>query len=501
VWAAGSVDYTTGHLEASNGSATITGIGTRWNVYLAGRELVAAGRTYTVLAVDEENQTATISPAWQGATDSYVVYSIRPYQGNANLIQFSLSGYPESWPIENLFGLPQDDDDITGLVKFGDALYVLKERHIYRIAQGADPVRDAEVKPACERGCVGHRCAVPVGGFLFCLDRQGIHAFAGSASPEQVNTPVADLWRIEADWLRLNWDADPCLWHGVHHEELGIIRWYVAMGGSPSPRHAICLDYRKNRWWAEEYPVAITASCLSGSVTGRPILGAQDGRLLTSDVGPLDLRVGDLAATRLTVVESLSAYTVQVNADVPNMVGAPLAIVEGRGRGQVRRLAAFTDDILEVDAPFIEEPDTSSVIQIGAVPYAFTTGDVSLEGDEVLPTQAVVLKYAPTGVADPEAFVGDNDEPVRTPLVTHLAVSRDGKPLRNDLTAFWGSARRRKSDPYVIEANLADSAALARVELDKRREADLPQDFSLQVAVQGFSGLERPRFLGVYLVG
>jgi hypothetical protein len=502
VWAAGSLDYAEGHLEATNGSETVTGVGTNWNVYLAGRELVASSRTYTVLEVDEDAQTATVSPAWQGATDAYVVYSIRPYQGNANLLYFSLAGQPESWPSENLFGLPQDDDDITGLVKFGDALYVLKERHIYRVAQGADPVRDAEVKPAAERGCVSHRCAVPVGGFLFCLDRQGVHAFVGDANPEQVSHPVADLWRIDADWLRINWDADPCRWHGVHHEELGVIRWYVAMTGSRDPLHAICLDYRRNRWWVEEYPVAITASCLSGSISGRPVLGGEDGRLMTSDYGPLDL-VGGEALTRFTVVEALSSYTLQLDDDLPDFrEGTPVSIVEGRGRGQTRRVAYITDDVLEVDAPWVEEPDTSSVLQVGAVPYYFTNGSVDLEESEIQTPQSVVLAYQPTGVADVSAVVRDGEKPVRTPLKAHLRVTRDeDRPLRNAADAFWGASRRRKSDPYVVEVDLASDAGTAKVNLDRRKELDIPESHEIQTAVEGFSGAERPRFLGLYVVG
>lgn len=502
VWAAGSRPYDTGHLEATNGSATVTGIGTAWNAYLAGRELVAAGASYTVVSVDADAQTAVVSPPWQGATDAYVHYAIRPYQGEANLLRFSLAGYPESWPDEHQFGLPQDDDDITGLVKFGDALYVLKERHIYRVAQGTDPLHDAQVLPAAERGCINSRCAVAVGGVLFCLDRQGIHAFTGDASPQPVSLPVADLFRQEADWLSVHWDVDACGWHAIHHEELGVIRWYITMAGSRAPQHAICLDYRRERWWVEEYPVTVTASCLAGGeLLGRPVLGAEDGRLVTSDVGPLDL-VGTAASTRFGVVAALSAYALQLDTAPPSLIGTPVAVVEGRGRGQVRRVAWVSDTTLEVDAPWSESPDATSVLQFGAVPYYATTARPDLEKAEVETPQAVVLRYQPTSVADPEAVVRRGELPVRVALKAHLQVTRDDDTvMENAVDAFWGALRRKLDDPSVLEVDLADQSSLAKANIDRRRELDIPKAYRLQATVLGFSGTERPRILGVHLLG
>lgn len=485
VVAVGTVDYQTGHAEVTNGSETVQGIGTAWNTSMIGWKFVCVD-TYIVVGVDKTAQTLTLDRAYQGGTDTLASYSLRPFAGEANLIRWSLAGYPESWPIENAFGLPQDDDEVTGLVKFNNSLFILKTRHIYQFNMGLDPLRDSQVRPIAQRGCVNHRCAVPVAGVCLMLDRQGVHAFSGGPSPETISLPVADLFRREGEWLRVNWDSELCLWHAVHMEEQCLVRWYVAMTGSRYPYHAICYDYRKNRWWVEEYPIAITSSVNSTEILGRPLLGAEDGLLLTSDVGPLDL-VPETGTTRLTVSAQLDDYAVELDGTPADAEGTTIAVVEGTGRGQWRVIADIDGSEVIADQPWSITLDDTSVVQIGAVPYYLQTGEFSKAKLEMDSPQAIQVEYTQSSY----------------PLSLYLGVLQDGATTEteNVLTIAWGSLYATTDDPRVKRIDLADRSGVAISNLDRQRERDMPVSYSISVILQGFSGESKPQIAEISVVG
>lgn len=490
-WACGSVNITTGMLEVANGSDSVIGVGTTFNKYQVGWELAVGGSTYTVYAVDEDTQELTLDRNYEGEDDNFATYSLHPFRAERNRIQFTLRGYPESWPVENFFILPNDDDDITGMTKFNDSLYVLKNRHIYRIGQGADPIRDAEIKPAAERGCISHRCAVPVGPICYLLDRQGIYAFANGAAPEPACIQIADVFRRESDWLKVNWEKDPCRWHAVHMEELSLIRWYVSMAGEDYPRHAIAFDYRRNRWWIETYPIGITSSCVSNAILGYPLLGAEQGMILTSDVGPLDL-ITPTANTRLGVSDVLSEYTIELDDTPPAAaVGTVIAIVDGRGRGQKRIIASISGNEITVSDPWIIYPadadqSDASTVQIGAVDYSFTTAEYDYIKLELENPQGVIVKF----------------DRSPTPLTASLTVIEDQESVVTAVAdAQWGALSTSKSDPGVFRIDLSSRHRYAKANLDGARDQDDPSLSSTQAQIDGFSGLNKPVYTELYLAG
>lgn len=492
IWAAGTVKYRKGQLETVNGNKTVHGVGTKFNKNMVGWQLFAAASAYTVYAVDEALQNLTLDRTYEGATDNYVTYTLQPFRGNENLLQFSLAGYPEAWPIENAFGLPQDDDEVTGIIRFFDSIYILKTRHIYMVAQGADPLRDSEIKPFAGRGCLSARLAVAVDHHdCYMLDRQGIHKFTPRfhvvySQDEQQSIPVADLFREETDWKRINWRADPCLWHGIHMEELSLIRFYVAMDDNELPSHAICFDYRKNRWWVEDFPLAITTSALSNSILGRPLLGTEDGRILTSDIGPLDLIDPKSSTTRLAVIDSPSPYATRVTVNPGNGKGTTVAVTRGLGLFQIRMIADIVDNEITVDVPWLIEPDETSVLQIGAISYYSQTGEFNTLKLEMQSTQNIVMKYIST----------------TNVLEGYLSCIKDGSDFRvNALATSWGALSGDTVNPTVKRMDFESDLGYVADIFDSQREADIPAKYSTMVVWQGFSGQEKPKVNELYVSG
>lgn len=488
IWAVGTIVYSTGNATVTNGSATVTGVGTAWTEFLAGRKFVAGGKEYLVLACDEDAQTLTIDPPYLGSSDVFADYTLRSYDGETNEIYFSGAGQPESFPADNRLSLPQDGDEVTGALTFNEALYVLKTRHLYRITAGADPKRDADLKLAAMRGCVSYRCAVPVGGMVFMLDRQGIHAFSGGASPEQVSTPVADLFRAEGTWRRLNWNSDTCLWHGTHMEEQGFVRFYVAMGSDAQPHNAICIDYRRGRLWVEDYPTAITSSTLTNepSLQGRPLLGAADGTLLTCDLGPLDFLAAP-ADSRLAVTSAGPMSVTTTTAPPADSEGYPLAIVEGPGRGQLRTIASIVGLEIQVDLPWNEQPTSESVVQVGAINYSAISKEHTLTKTEGSVTQAIKFGF----------------KPVADDLTLFVALRLDGFfYLTNKATSKWGAVQAKADqEPEFRQIDLSEPTGYGRINFDRKADADLVRHARVQVEMEGFSGEQKPVLSQIEYIG
>lgn len=492
IFGAGFRIYTDGNVAVTNGSATITGIGTNWTPSFVGRQFIKNG-TYTVIAVDPVNQTATIDKGYTSATNPYEDYSIQPFFGNSNLLQWSEAGLPESWPAANALELPDDDDEITGLITFANSLWILKNNSIYQFNTTIDPNRDGDYKPVSNRGCVNQRCAVQIQSVALMLDRTGIHVFRGflprseyqvNSTPDHLSKPIGDLFRFEGSWLRLNWDADTRYWHAAHNKELTTVRWYVTMQGYRLPQHAICYDYLMDRWSVEEYPVPVSASCQSSVLLGKPILGGYGGKVYQPDRGPLDFINPD--GTRLAVTGCIGGVLLQLSGTPPTCVGMPVAIVAGTGHGQQSLILSQSGAEIQVDQPFTIFPDDTSVIQIGAIKYYAQTGEFNYAKFDQLNPQAVSYLFRPT----------------RTSLEAYISVLQDGEDLASNMVkGTWGCVSTDNDDPTMFKVTMTDLSGCAMVTLDAWRERDIPNRYSVQSKIEGFSGQEKPNINNVYIIG
>lgn len=493
VFALGKRDYHAGVISVTNGSTTVQGIGTSWTESFIGRKITIGVYQYPIIGCVKSTQQITLGSPFQGATNPYAKYNIEDYFADGNVMAFSEPGFPESWPIRNKYLLPEDGDDITGAVVFDNSMWILKNRSVYQYGFTSNPGKDGDYQPASQRGCINQRCAVQVQNVCLMLDRVGVHVFKGSlpranyqtnTTPDHLSLPIGDMFRFEGSWLRINWEADKCFWHGVHCQELKTVRWYVTMQGYYLPQHAICYDYLMDRWWVEEYPFPITSSCQGTQLTGRPLLGGPGGKVYQPDLGPLD--VVNPAGTRIGVNASYSPVSLLLDDVPPQCVGAPIAIVAGQGRGQWRTVMAQSDNTVDVDIPFAVSPDSDSIVQIGAIPWYLMTPEY------------MKLKISTSNPHSYGVFYEQNN----VDLEGYISVIQDGKYVRKVAAGTsWGAISSTPDDPEVYKIDFGDSSHVGVVNMDARRERDIPRKYTVQASLEGFSGEEKPIITQMTLIG
>lgn len=73
--------YSTGTIDVTNGSATITGTGTAWTTDMLYRQILVGSIApfYTIIAVDDLTQTLTIDRDYENASETEATYSIGQY--------------------------------------------------------------------------------------------------------------------------------------------------------------------------------------------------------------------------------------------------------------------------------------------------------------------------------------------------------------------------------------------------------------------------------------
>ena len=269
--------------------------------------------------------------------------------------------------------LPEDSDDITGLMVKSSFLYILEKRHIYKLTFEAEPT-DARVWLTTRRGCLNDRCHVQVEDTAYMLDEVGLHKFDGQTS-ETISDPIQNLFQqIGIGDLQVNWNADQRYWHAAQDPVRDTIRWFIAMTGSQYPRHAICYDYRRDRFWIEEYPFVMTSSTIATIGYRRSISGSDARRVLCLGEGSLDaIDAGNAVRGTATSAGPLSIS--DSSASFPlGLAGAPVSIASGKGCGQQRRITYNTTTTLTVDRPWIIRPDATSVYQVGGVNWTWQSG-------------------------------------------------------------------------------------------------------------------------------
>lgn len=376
MFAAVEYDYVQGSAKVTFGSATVEGVGTEWSEGLIGRRLYVTGAadSYLIEDVDVSAQTLTLEENYQDSTDEFAIYAIRPAPGESRLIYYSESGLPEAWPPTNTLSIQEDGDDITGLIRKGSFVYILERRHIYRHTFQSDPAVDGAVFLSVNRGCVTQRCAVEVEGVSYMLDEEGVHAFDGGSEAEAIGINVQNLFRPGEDGpYKINWQARQ-YFHASHFAAQQTIRWFVSMAGNTLPRHAIALNYRLRRWWIEEYRVPIGAAC-AGNINESPrvFIGSSSRRVFSFWEGTLDGPVAGAGTTRgvVTSASTLSLTDTTALFATDGIVGSPVAIVDGLGRGQMRMIVEVSGTTLYLDLPWQVLPDTTSYYQIGGIPWLY----------------------------------------------------------------------------------------------------------------------------------
>jgi hypothetical protein len=349
---------------------------------------------------------------------------------------------------------------ITGLMPKGSFLYVLERSHIYRFTAKADPGRDGFVFKASDRGCCNHRCWVIVEDVAYLLDERGVHSFTGGDGDEGLSGPVTDIFDGSGGEWKINWQASRNF-HAAHDPQAETVRWFVSLSGDFYPRHALCLGYRTGRWWVEEFPFAVTSSCVA-RVGNRPrcLLGARHGRVyaLGGSLDGADPQKGTLRGTATgSALTSLTDSTAAF--DTANLGGLPVCITEGRGKGQVRTVTTATATVLNVSQPWNILPDTTSVYQVGGVQWRYRMGWFRLVNDREQETpRRIEVVFYPL----------DNDATMDMRLRRDRAT--DFLPQRATLTAERNDGVASTKDEADLVADLTRATGFVQHRFDGYRE-------------------------------
>lgn len=483
--------YNVGNVIVTSGSTTVTGVGTTWPTNFNGRHLFISDPPgeYEIESVDVTNQTLTLSGAYNGPTDQFAIYGIRAPSNEWRLIYYTPAGEPESWPATFALSLQDDGDEITGLMQLGSFLYILEKRHIYRLTFLTDPAVDGAIFLSSRRGCLSQRLWVQAEATAYIFDQLGVHSFTGGNSVP-ISDPIQDLWRDNGQSpLVINWNADTSLWSCSYNATHTTIRFFVAMIGSRYPHHALCFNYRQNRWWIEEYPrpICSTTSMQIGSTT-YTVAGTDSNNVVSLDVGYLDGTRGIVptvagfvdSATPCSLTDSSAAFTDEI-------VNLQVSITQGRAKGQSRRIIAVTDSgtRLALKTPWSILPDADDYYEVAAINWHWQPGWFRfLDDAESTNSRDVEVLFQPLdkGTADLEIFFNRSTTP------------------RTWVTDRTGTATVVAGDPRV-EIDLADEHGRGIFRMEGHKDRYIDGDIYMSPKLSGFQHREPVRIYRMTITG
>lgn len=507
LFAAGDRAYTKGCVSVTNGSASVTGLGTDWpsGYSFAGRFLFVNGSPAGIEILDITGQTILLASPYNGVTDPYATYAIKPPDAERNALYFTFFGSPEAWPYTNSWSLEEDGDEITGLTTHRGDLYVLKQNHIYRFSFVGTPL-NADISPPASRGCVSSRVAVQDGSTLYCMDYDGIYALSPGGETQSISDAIGDLFRKDGEGYRVNWNS-ACHFHATTHER--VIRWFVALSGTRYPRHALCFRIDTGSWWIEEYPFAVSSSCLARLGKLRPVVGGSRGKTYVMGEGTLDLTDPTLGATRGTVTAAGKHYVTTAMDLAAVAAGQPILIVNGRGKGQIRTIAAAANGEITVKEPWSIKPSGSgqdqSVFQIGGIPFLWRSGLFNFaEKDDKSQSRDMELHFLPKTDAstfDVRLRLDGSNEPLEMSQDRNhdnWKVYKD----RPDIEVEWGTGY---AGAIADGKSIADAKRLqtgcALMGRDFFSHRGIPAQDCMELELSGGSSAEKTKFYRIILQG
>lgn len=344
-------------------------------------------------------------------------YGVDTGGSEPNSIYFSEVDEPESVPDINEFVLQQnarDSDAITALIPFGSSMLIMQSRHAYTLSFSKQPLRDADVSPIANRGCLGQRCWDIHAGVCYVMDRYGVYAVTPQGEFKDISAPIDDIFRTRLDWANATWNfvlADPVS---------KVLRAWVAFKeDSPSgyPTRCLCYSIDTNTWWMETYPQRISAGVAVPLSNGdyRCIYGAAGGSYLLGE-GHVDAARGAVATVTLT--NKGAGYRTPPTVTASGGVGAEFRAAIN-GEGQVTGIwiinggTGYSSGSLTISAP--DDPSAGSPVTATATftatagnadtamfpAYRYKTGnmafptDMTSEGGGSGQSRDVSLTYAP----------------------------------------------------------------------------------------------------------
>ena len=387
-----------------------------------------------------------------------------------------------------------DADRLTGLMPAGSALFLLRERHIYRMTYHRQPQIDADITLAVARGCLNQRCWDNFEGLSYLLDQSGAYAFNGS-SVEPISGPIQNY--IREGLIDL---SAAKYFHVKVDPRIESVRFWVKFVGDTGtrPKRCFCYSVRTGFWWYESYATEIGASA-QFNVDGvlRSVFGMGVGRdeFFSHAIGVSDgvstaIRGTVASATASTLVDSAAPFT---TTNPPP--GASVVLLSGAGKGQVRRVASFGGDTttLNVAPDWTVNPAAGDLYCVGGIPWRLRTKIFTYAGtlpekpnDSLGNPRGLHVSYRPTSNAhslelarylnhDASAVLGELDVNVGDPWTARAGdrfISLDMKSVRIEDIAQPGHAWLRTFDAQESTAQAPKyvTLELSGVQIDNQIE-------------------------------
>jgi hypothetical protein len=489
VFAAVDQPYSKGSIEVKTGSSVVHGIGVRWPASFAGRQLIVEGgsRPY-VISEARDGEYLFLGEPYADATSPFALYLIRPSDIERRLVYNSEPNSPEAWPAWNAFSVPEHSDELTGLVVLNTFLYLVEQRHISSFTFKADPGRDGFIFLKSHRGCVNNRCMVTVEDVVYMLDEAGIHRFNGENS-EHVSAKIHNLFNDPNYPYRVDWAADRTLWHACADPVNEVIYWFIDFQGQEALTHAICYDYRRDRFWLESYAESVTASTSATLGHRRVLAGTTARRIIVLDEGVLDGVGADLGTAAKAILGSTPTSLEIDPGSTPfpeNLSGVPLVITSGPAKGQRSVISTSSDFAVEVVDQFPVQPGPGDIFQVGGIPWKW---------------RGTFLPYVDETVDNPRD-VSVIFKPTENPGSFDLRVYFDYQ----ESPQTWGNTRSVDGVSYAtgspdITVDTKQVRGYAIQHIAGRRDRYARTNYFVQTELQGVQAIDPTRIYEVILAG
>lgn len=445
-------------------------------------------------------------------------------EADRNRIYWSEAGEPEAFAKDadgnhvNVLTMQTDGDSLTGAMPLYSYLFLLKERHIYRLSTAGDPRRDAGVALVAERGCLHQRAWCRAQGIAYLMDGAGIYRFDGNAIDEQFAAPVLDKFRGECNFGQSRY------FHVQHDPGEGRIGFfYVRFGDSGTgAKRALWYDYLAGQWYEASYDMAMFSGgiCQIGSndrlvagCTGTTSDADHQYSTVILNEGMLDGYAKTLTGSHrewtpnygsdsraygtITAVPSTKSFTDTNNAldfsgwySAPTDLGAMVRVVDSDGavRGQAAVSAINTSTQTVTLTTAIANMAVGDRYVVGGIPWQARLGSFRYLPEEASNVRRVALKYAPASSS------------AGTLCLTKF---HDGSSSAEAAGLDWhdniGVDVNRASTSVEFDQTVSLGTLLHR--FDSGFEADTPADRRVDLKLHGVAGEHRTKLYEVVVDG
>jgi hypothetical protein len=296
---------------------------------------------HTVESIDTTTTVTVYPPAAEDTVTQG--HAQRPEENERNVIYYSEPDEPESVPPTNIITIQEqseDEDEIVGLHAFGAYLYILKQRHIYSFSFARQPKIDGQARLITHRGAFNKRCWAVYEGQAYIMDQSGSYILQLNGDFSPISDPIQNYFRDgTVDFEKSKWFFVSCDYNSA------VVRFHVSFTGDSGerPRRALCYSIRHKTWWTESYPIALADSAMV-EVNKRPqlICGGQadiviDMERQEADMVDTEIRGTVSSSTDTTLTDNTASFTDEI-------IGAPVGILTGDGRCQIRTIISRVND-------------------------------------------------------------------------------------------------------------------------------------------------------------